>query len=322
MKFRMNTAWIAKCLMKRWETFPTSPEVSVGELNEVFHHCIFLNGSKTEREAIMLKSSTSKYESELEYPWDHYFGIDLSPFLQGKMALDLGCFTGGRSVAWFERYSLDYIVGIDINQIYIGAAAQFAAMKKIRGDFKVARGELLPFEDETMDAILSFDVFEHVQDVERNLNECYRVLKTGGKLFVVFPSYFHPIEHHLSLVTKLPCIHYFFNGETLIKSYYEVLKERGGDAYWYKRHSPYLESWEKGNTINGITLAQFSKFLKKSNWKILLHSRKPIGSIGRNASKKKVFRLMSHLFYPLTFIPALQEIFIHRVTYILEKGDL
>jgi ubiquinone/menaquinone biosynthesis C-methylase UbiE len=315
----LTTVQIAKFLMKRWETVPTSPEIGVGELNEVFCHPIFLNGTASERRAIMLKSSESKYKDEVKYPWDHYFDVDLSPFLQGKKALDLGCFTGGRSVAWFERYKLRHLVGIDVEQSYIDAARQFAAIKKVHADFEVAKGEVLPLGDETVDAILSFDVFEHVQDVQRTLNECYRVLRTGGRLFVVFPSYFQPIEHHLSLVTKFPGIHYFFTGKALVNAYCEILEERGSDAYWYNRRSPRLESWERGNAINGTTLARFKKYLKSNSWKTIAHSKKPIGSVGRNISNRKLLHAVSKLFYPLTLVPGIQEIFLHRITYVLEK---
>lgn len=106
--------------------------------------------------------------------------------------MDLGCFTGGKTVAWFERYKLQKITGIDIKNVYIDAAVQFADKHTVNADFKVSFGESLPFEDDTFDAILSFDVFEHVQNVQRTLHECYRVLKTGGRLFIVFPSYYHP----------------------------------------------------------------------------------------------------------------------------------
>jgi len=160
-----------------------------------------------------------------------------------------------------------------------------------------------------------------VQDVRHTLSECYRILKKGGRLFVVFPSYFHPGEHHLSLATRLPCIHYFFSGQTLVRAYYEILQERGDSAYWYKRSSPQLEPWEKCNTINGTTLAQFRGFLRERAWKVVLQSRKPIGSIGRNASRSRVGALLSGPFGIAASVPGLQEIFLHRITYILEKGE-
>ena len=315
----MNSTRIAKSILKLWEVVPDSPENSVGLLSEVFSHPIFTNGSEAERRDIMLKSSESLYSSERDYPWDNYFGTDLTPLLHGKHVLDLGCFTGGRCTFWAERYSLKNLVGIDVSNAFIEAAKQFAMTKKIRADFKLSRGEALSFEDETFDAVLSFDVFEHVQALEKTLSECHRVLKTGGRLFAVFPGYFQPIEHHLSLVTRVPGVQYFFSNKTLIRAYNEIIQERGHAATWYARQSPDLKPWEKGNTINGTTLREFQKLIARHKWKVILHSRKPLGSIGRNMSKRKVPRVVSRLFYPLTYIPGLQEIFLHRITYILEK---
>lgn len=317
----MSSVQFAKFLMKIMEVTPASPLIKVGELQEVFNHSAFLEGSKETQKEIMHKSSDNKYQSELDYPWDNYFGIELTPLLKGKDILDLGCLNGGRGIAWYEKYGLHSINGIDVTQVYIDAATQFAHKKDARAEYHVATGEKLPYENSTFDAILSFDVFEHVQDLSQTLSECYRVLKPGGRLFVVFPGFYQPIEHHLSLVTKLPFIHYFFSAETLVRAYYEIMKERGDDAYWYKRKSPELMSWEKGNTINGTTLHKFKQLIGVENWKIIRHSKKPIGSIGRNVSKSKVFKVLSTLFYPLVYIPGVREIFLHRITFILEKPE-
>ena len=317
----MLNVQLAKSLMKRWEAFPPPPGEDAGEFQEVFRHAVFVNGTEAERKAIMLASSESKYRNELAYPWDHYFGRDLSSLLQGKVALDLGCFTGGRGAAWFERYKLGFLTGIDVKQEFIDAATQFARLKKISADYRVAVGEKLPFEDNSLDAILSYDVFEHVQNVQYALGECHRVLRRGGRLFVVFPGYFHPTEHHLALATRLPCIHYLFSGETLVRAYNEILEERGEEAYWYKRSSPKMEPWERGNTINGTTLARFRRFIRDHDWEVVLHSRKPIGSIGRNVSKMRSLALLSRPFGVAANIPGLREIFLHRITYILQKGE-
>jgi ubiquinone/menaquinone biosynthesis C-methylase UbiE len=317
----MMSVQVAKSLMKKWEAFPPPPGENAGEFQEVFRHAIFVNGTEAQRKAIMLASSESKYRNELTYPWDHYFGTtDLAPLLRGKAVLDLGCFTGGRGAAWFERYQLGFLTGIDVKQEFIDAATQFARLKKIAAEYRVAQGERLPFEDNTLDAILSYDVFEHVQNVRHTLGECHRVLKKGGRLFVVFPGYFHPTEHHLALATKLPCIHYFFSGETLVRAYNEILEERGEGAYWYKRQSPQMEPWERGNTINGTTLAQFRRFIRERDWNVVLHARKPIGSIGRNASQMRALALLSRPFGVAANIPGLSEMFLHRITYILQKG--
>jgi SAM-dependent methyltransferase len=315
----MMSVQLAKSFMRLREAIPAPPDDRVGELQEIFRHRIFLQGSETARRAIMLESSRSKYESELAYPWDHYFGRSLAPLLGDKVALDLGCFTGGRSVAWFERYGLRFIHGIDVEPEYIEAATQFAATKHVPSRYHLAHGEELPFADGELDAILSFDVFEHVQDVRRTLAECRRILLRGGRLLVVFPSYFHPTEHHLALATRLPGIHYIFSGKTLVRAYHELLEERGDAACWYRRSSPQLERWERGNTINGTTLAKFRRLIREGGWKVVLHSAKPIGSIGRNASKLRGAALLSPALGLAARVPGLREIFLHRITYILEK---
>ena len=73
------------------------PDVEVGRLQEVFHHPAFLDATDDERRMIMLSSSESSYQHELEHPWDKYFNMDLRPLLAGADALDLGCFNGGEA---------------------------------------------------------------------------------------------------------------------------------------------------------------------------------------------------------------------------------
>ena len=316
----MNGTSIAKFLMKLAETHPISPDTKIGELQEVFRHNVFLYASETRQKQLMLASSMAKYRSELDYPWDTYFGLQLSPFLEDKVVLDLGCFNGGRSVAWFERYKMDMLFGVDVDQVFIHSATQFATFKNVKATFTVSKGEELPFEETTFDAVLSFDVFEHVQNLEKTLDECWRVLKPGGRLFVVFPGYFHPIEHHLGLATQMPFIHYFFNSKTLINAYCQILDERGNEAYWYRRHSSEPEKWERCNTINGTTLSRFKRLLRNRHWTVVLHSRRPIGSIGRNITKQKFSLMLSRLCYPLACLPGIQEICLHRITYILQKN--
>jgi ubiquinone/menaquinone biosynthesis C-methylase UbiE len=317
----MNTVSIAKFVMKKFQSFPVFNKDKVGELQEIFNHKAFRNSTLKEQQEMMLKSSQSKYDNEFIFPFDKYFGFELLPTLSNMNILDLGCFTGGRSAAWFERYKLLKISGIDINKEYIDAAIQFSKIKTINSEYKQAYGENIPFENNQFDAILSFDVFEHVQDLKKTLDECYRVLKPQGKLIVVFPGYFQPIEHHLGLVTNLPGLQYFFSGKTLVRAYFEIIEDRGIDADWYKRSTPNLEKWERGNTINGTTLRQFRKLIKYHNWKVLFLVRKPIGSVGRRIENNKWIKILSTLLVPLTYLPFIQEIVLHRFTIILEKPN-
>jgi SAM-dependent methyltransferase len=310
----------ARALMKAFEVFPTSPEVSVADLGEVFQHPVFLNGTEAQRRQIMHASSMFFYENERTYAWDNYFGRDLEPLLQQAEVLDLGCFTGGRDAAWYQRYDLKKLTGLEIREVCVEAATYFAASQRINARYIVGIGESMPFPSESFDAILTFETFEHVQDLSKVLAECRRVLRPGGRLFVVFPGYFHPTSHHLGLVTDCPGIQWLFSGRTLVKAYYDILRERGQSASWYSRSNRDLEYWERCNIINGTTVRRFARLVAESDWKIMLRSRQPLGSVGRNVSKRTSARVLSTFFRPLSRIPALEEAFLHRITYILQKS--
>ena len=309
----------AKVLMKLRETHPKfCPDGKVA-MTEIFNHTHFTDSDEATQNSIMYSSSMLRYEDEISYPIDNYFNSDLKPMLENCSVLDLGCFTGGRSIAWYERYKLRHVTGIDIRDVYIQASKQFASSRNANSAYKVSTGELLPFESCQFDAIISFDVFEHLMDVEKTLAECHRVLKPKGKLFLVFPSYYHPTEHHLGLVTRTPCIHWFFSGRTLTKAYSDIIKARGEDAKWYGRKSPDLESWEKCNILNGTTFHGFKEMIRLSKWHVVSEVHNPIGSIGRSVSKRSYMKLMSKMLLPLAYIPIFREIALHRITFILEK---
>jgi len=269
---------------------------------------------------VMIASAREIYDDELQYPCDNYFGRDLAPLLAGKHALDLGCFGGGRAVAWFQRYGLASVSGVDTTDVFIEAAEAFARQKRITAKFTVGRGERLPMQDEAFDAILSFDVFEHVQDPALVLQECWRVLNFGGRAFVVFPGFFHPFEHHLSHVTTVPFMHYLFKPRVLLDAYCTILDERGEAAAWYSRQPRALQSWERGNTINGLTLRRFRRLASEASFIIEEQVRRPLGSVGRRSAGSRLYHLVATLLRPLTRLPLAEEAVLHRGVFILRKA--
>ena len=161
--------------------------------------------------------------------------------------------------------------GIDVNDELIRAAKLFSnSLGKTNSDFKKAQGEILPYPDESFDAIVSFDVLEHVSSVPKVLSESFRILKKGGMFFAVFPSFYMPTEAHLKSATSTPCIHWFFSPQAIMKAYDEIILSRGEkNYYWYYQRGEMGYEWatfHSGIGINGTTIANIREILKKSNF--------------------------------------------------------
>ncbi len=71
--------------------------------------------------------------------------------------------------------------------------AYFAEAPDVYGD-----AQALPFPSNCMDAVVLFEVLEHIPDHERAVTEIARVLKTGGRLFLsapfIYPTHDAPFD--------------------------------------------------------------------------------------------------------------------------------
>ena len=311
---------ICKKLMK---IFPAYPDKRDPHLWEIFNTKEYLKGSKDYQKELRYSSSKASYlwEKDQKKSWirNYFFPRIKEQELCGKTLLDLGSFTGGRVIAWTEKYKLERGYGLDINPIFKVASDEFAESLNIKNTiFKTGFGENLPFDDESLDFIISTDVFEHVKDLELVLEECYRVLKKGGKLCVVFPQYFQPLEAHLGMVTNMQALHWIFPSEIIASAYNEIIEERAPDSYWYKPVSFPLSSWEKLFSLNGTSIKGFNKLIHNQKWLSKDFIVKPIFTDGTK-SNWLIFKFLSKIVFPLAHLPFLNELFLGRVNCILVK---
>ena len=165
--------------------------------------------SEAQRQEALLQISENRYLESKTYTLDSYFRTDLRSLLQGKDVLEIGSNHGGASLAYFEMYGLKSITGLDTTESEIAISKVFFKSKGMKSgfDFVQGYGEKLPFPVGSFDAIIAFDVFEHVQDLKMVAGECFRVLRPGGTLLTAFPSFYHPTQHHLFSVTTIPFVH-------------------------------------------------------------------------------------------------------------------
>jgi len=311
---------LEKTVMKFYEVFPDPDDYANWE---VFKQDRFLKADEKLRNEMLNNSVHHNYTYEKDIcTLTKYFPSNLFTDFENKSVLDLGSFTGGRLIRWVEKFKFANGVGIDINPIFKEAGDNY--LREHRKDlsgikFVTGVGESLPFEDKQFDYIISFDVFEHVQNIEHVLKECHRVLKKGGMLFTVFPQYYQPFESHLGFVTKVPAIHWIFNSEKLAKAYYEIIKERGENASWYAILSPILDEWEKLPSLNGTTVRKYNRIIQNNEFKEIFRGKPPIFGDGRMAEKYFVFKLLKYICWLPAQIPILNELFLGKIVSVLIK---
>jgi SAM-dependent methyltransferase len=81
----------------------------------------------------------------------------------------------------------------------------------------VADAHALPFADESFEAVLSMNAFEHYHDPARVAGEVLRVLKPGGQILVhtAFLQPLHEAPHHFYNATRHGVAHWFAAFETV-----------------------------------------------------------------------------------------------------------
>lgn len=180
-----------------------------------------------------LENEGVKNYSEWEYENAHRALSSFSPeysqydILKDKTVLDLGCGGGGKSIFYAES-GADHVYGLDINEEFTQKAVKFAEEKNLtsKTTFSVGNACDMPYEDDSFDTIIMNDFFEHVSEPEKALKECFRVLKSGGKIFINFPPYSHPWGEHLNDAINIPWVHVFFSEDSMINAYLELIKDK------------------------------------------------------------------------------------------------
>jgi len=116
-----------------------------------------------------------------------------APLKPDAVMLDLGC-GAGNIVAAGRRQGYQ-LFGCDISFKDGKHTAELEASGAIR---KISLEPYrLPFDDASIDCVVSDQVFEHVMDYDACIAEIQRVLKPDGTTLHLFPSRYSPIEPHV-----------------------------------------------------------------------------------------------------------------------------
>jgi SAM-dependent methyltransferase len=107
--------------------------------------------------------------------------------IHNREVLDFGCGSGYGTARIAD--ACKQVVGIDISSDAIDYACEKFTADNLQ--FKLiapVEESPLPFADQSFDVVLSFQVIEHVADVDRYLGEVARVLRPGGIFIAATPD--------------------------------------------------------------------------------------------------------------------------------------
>lgn len=106
--------------------------------------------------------------------------------LKGKVVLDIGCGYGWCELNFLKR-GVKKIIGIEISDEDLTTVRK--NIKNIRAEFKVGSAIDLPFKNNSIDTIVSWEVIEHIPKNTEKLmfKEAWRVLKKGGHFYLSTP---------------------------------------------------------------------------------------------------------------------------------------
>jgi ubiquinone/menaquinone biosynthesis C-methylase UbiE len=104
-------------------------------------------------------------------------------------ALDTCCGAGTNDI-YLAKKGFE-VTGLDISKKAVEIAKKRAERENVRIEFMVRNFLELPFEDEEFDFVLDSGCFHHVhvEDRSKYINGVHRVLKTGGRYFLLCFSY-------------------------------------------------------------------------------------------------------------------------------------
>lgn len=106
-------------------------------------------------------------------------------FTEGRRVLDYGCGSGYGAARISKNAA--HVHAVDVADDAIAYASEHYAADNL--DFHCcAPDSRLPFPDHSFDTVLSFQVFEHIEETAHYLSEIRRVLLPGGHLLLVTPD--------------------------------------------------------------------------------------------------------------------------------------
>jgi ubiquinone/menaquinone biosynthesis C-methylase UbiE len=201
-------------------------------------------------DAAIKAAAETRFRSEYDYAVFEYLrsakviqALERAGVGTAGRVLDAGCGGGGTALSLAEEAR--FAVGLDLLARFRAAGTRLQQERGVaNAAFVQGDGERLPFRDGSFDLVFSHSVIEHVASAQAYLQECRRVLKPGGALYLSTAPYLSLAGAHLPrLLVPLP-IHILLGRRLAFKVF-----------CWFARHAPWaLQERKEANTF--VALAE------------------------------------------------------------------
>ena len=170
-----------------------------------------------------------------QQPWVHnYFNYN---DFKDKHILEIGIGQGTDMMQFACGGAICH--GVDITQNHLELTSLNAKLRNLQVDLHESDATNLPFESDSMDCVYSFGVLHHIPEIEKVIDEIYRVLKPNGIVMIA-------LYHKWSAFHIFSKIFYsgLCKGWLFTKGYNGLLStiEKGADGVKIK---PYVRLYDK-----------------------------------------------------------------------------
>jgi len=148
---------------------------------------IFMNyGYSKDNHKIELDESDEKNRYSIQLYHMVATGVDI----EGKDILEVGCGRGGGLWYIYRYLSPNFVTGVDLNNKAINFCNKKYSVERIK--FLQANAQKLNFQKDSFDVVINIESAHRYTQIDKFLDEVYRVLKSGG--FFVFADFGDNIE--------------------------------------------------------------------------------------------------------------------------------
>jgi SAM-dependent methyltransferase len=273
-------------------------------------------------DAAIAAAGATRFRSEYHYAVFEYLrsakviqALERAGVTLGGRVLDDGCGGGGTALSLAEEAR--FAVGLDLDARFRDAGTTLAREKQIaNARFVQGDGTRLPFRDGSFDLVFSHSVIEHVRSALDYLQECHRVLRAGGVLYLSTAPYLSLAGAHLPrLVVPLP-LHILLGRRLAFRAFCWLARHATWTLSEPKEANTFIALAEQGrekedDLLQSVTVRSLGGWIEGAGFRRLREERYVTGFF-RRALPGPLRRLLERT-------PVAQDVMIGHIQCVLQK---